>query len=144
MPCPGYWVLFTRSLPLPEIRVTNSEGSEGCQGSPAIHKHSSYMYEELGILQFVTWHKDRERRQQFTLLISNDLKEAVIETFFSSSSDPFAPFRPETDSPHHVCAVMADVLHSHHLMKPPLFEPFLPFMNGVLNSALRKYATTDR
>ena len=61
---------------------------------------------------------------------------------FSSSSDPFAPFRPETDSPHHVCAVMADVLHSHHLMKPPLFEPFLPFMNGVLNSALRKYATT--
>lgn len=63
---------------------------------------------------------------------------------FSSSSDPFAPFRPETDSPHHVCAVMADVLHSHHLMKPPLFEPFLPFMNGVLNSALRKYATTDR
>lgn len=82
MPCPSYWVLFTLSLSLPEIRVTNSEGSEGRQGSPAIHKHSSYMKEELGILQFVTWHKNREKRQQFTLLISNDLKEAVIETFF--------------------------------------------------------------
>ena len=38
---------------------------------------------------------------------------------------------------------MADALHNPHLMKPALFEPFLPFMNGVLNSALRKYTLTE-
>ncbi|XP_058960015.2 E3 ubiquitin-protein ligase ubr3 [Pocillopora verrucosa] len=64
------------------------------------------------------------------------------ELLLRLQQDPFAPFRPETDSPHHVCAVMADVLHSHHLMKPPLFEPFLPFMNGVLNSALQNQSST--
>ncbi|XP_015778099.1 PREDICTED: E3 ubiquitin-protein ligase UBR3-like [Acropora digitifera] len=36
---------------------------------------------------------------------------------------------------------MADVLHSHRLMKPPLFEPFLPFMNGVLSSTLQNQSS---
>lgn len=64
------------------------------------------------------------------------------ELLLRLQQDPYAPLRPGTDSPHHVCAVMADVLHSHHLMKPPLFEPFLPFMNGVLNSALQNQSST--
>lgn len=55
-----------------------------------------------------------------------------------SIPDPHAPLDPEWISPQEVSAVMADVLHSHRFMKPPLFEPFLPFMNGVLSSTLRK------
>lgn len=51
---------------------------------------------------------------------------------------PHYPLDPERISPQEVSAVMADVLHSHRFMKPPLFEPFLPFMNGVLSSTLRK------
>ncbi|KAJ7375333.1 hypothetical protein OS493_002084 [Desmophyllum pertusum] len=65
------------------------------------------------------------------------------ELIYRLRQDPYAPLHPETDSPHHVCAAMADALLNHHLMKPPLFEPFLPFMNGVLNSALQNQSSTQ-
>ncbi|XP_029192377.2 E3 ubiquitin-protein ligase ubr3-like [Acropora millepora] len=55
--------------------------------------------------------------------------------------NPHAPLDPERISPQEVSAVMADVLHSHRLMKPPLFEPFLPFMNGVLSSTLQNQSS---
>ncbi|XP_015779823.1 PREDICTED: E3 ubiquitin-protein ligase UBR3-like [Acropora digitifera] len=55
--------------------------------------------------------------------------------------NPHSPLDPERISPQEVSAVMADVLHSHRLMKPPLFEPFLPFMNGVLSSTLQNQSS---
>ncbi|XP_078377169.1 E3 ubiquitin-protein ligase ubr3-like isoform X1 [Oculina patagonica] len=65
------------------------------------------------------------------------------ELTYRLQQDPYAPLHPSTDSPHHVCAAMADALYNPHLMKPPLFEPFLPFMNGVLNSALQNQSSTQ-
>ncbi|XP_068671556.1 E3 ubiquitin-protein ligase ubr3-like isoform X2 [Montipora foliosa] len=57
--------------------------------------------------------------------------------------NPYAPLDAERNSPQEVSAVMADVLHSQRIMKPPLFEPFLPFMNGVLNSTLQNQSSSQ-
>ncbi|XP_031559765.1 E3 ubiquitin-protein ligase UBR3-like [Actinia tenebrosa] len=63
-----------------------------------------------------------------------DLRHINAELITTLQKDPDTPIDPQRFTCHDVCVVMACAVHQ--IMQPPLFDPFLPFMAQVLNSAL--------